>query len=171
MTFSVEANLKRPAPRTMCIQIIERFSVCRCIYYRHAVDPCPARAQRHHGLADPVLRVWHPGTFTDSDPHSVQEKTVFVGYACERHARTRGSLRHLHHGPIGSLWKRECEHFSTGVGSRQQRASVLAKAHRLSTTEESLTCGSTMLPPDFVFMPSGSPNLQRRTRRHCSHFF
>jgi hypothetical protein len=35
----------------MCIQVIERFSVCRCIYYRHAVDPCPARAQRHHGLA------------------------------------------------------------------------------------------------------------------------
>lgn len=59
-----------PPPPTMCIQVIERFSVCRCVYYRHSIDPCPARAQRGHG---------------------VQEKTVYVGYACDRHARGRGS--------------------------------------------------------------------------------
>jgi hypothetical protein len=45
----------------MCIQVVERYSVCRCLYYKHAVDPCAARAQRGH---------------------SVQEKTVLVGYAC-----------------------------------------------------------------------------------------
>jgi hypothetical protein len=51
---------------TMCIQVVERYSVCRCLYYRHAVDPCSARAQRGH---------------------AVQEKTVLVGYACESHSR------------------------------------------------------------------------------------
>lgn len=51
---------------TMCIQIVERYSVCRCLYYKHAVDPCSARSQRGHG---------------------VQEKIVLVGYACANHSR------------------------------------------------------------------------------------
>ncbi|EME46024.1 hypothetical protein DOTSEDRAFT_60729 [Dothistroma septosporum NZE10] len=52
----------------MCLQIVERYSVCRCLYHKHAVDPCAARAQRGH---------------------AVQEKTVLVGYACERHSKCR----------------------------------------------------------------------------------
>lgn len=54
----------------MCIQVIERYSVCRCLYYKHAVDPCAARAQRGH---------------------SVQERTVLVGYACQSHSRQRST--------------------------------------------------------------------------------
>ena len=53
---------------TMCIQIIERYSVCKCLYYRHAVDPCSAYKQRHH---------------------LVQERTVLVGYACSSHSVRR----------------------------------------------------------------------------------
>ncbi len=49
----------------MCYQIIERYSVCRCLYYRHSVDPCKAYGQRGH---------------------YVQEKIVLVGYACQRHS-------------------------------------------------------------------------------------
>jgi len=52
----------------MCIQIVERYAVCRCLYYRHAVDPCAARGQRGH---------------------VVQERTVLVGYLCEQHSRQR----------------------------------------------------------------------------------
>ncbi|EME82616.1 uncharacterized protein MYCFIDRAFT_136993 [Pseudocercospora fijiensis CIRAD86] len=52
----------------MCLQVVERYSVCRCLYYKHAVDPCAARAQRGH---------------------CVQEKTVLVGYACEQHSKYR----------------------------------------------------------------------------------
>ncbi|KAF2200282.1 hypothetical protein GQ43DRAFT_374239 [Delitschia confertaspora ATCC 74209] len=48
----------------MCYQVVERYSVCRCLYHRHAVDPCSAYGQRSH---------------------VVQEKTVLVGYACPNH--------------------------------------------------------------------------------------
>ena len=49
----------------MCIQIIERFAVCRCIYYSHAVDPCPKYGSHNHG---------------------VQHKEVLVGYCCKDHS-------------------------------------------------------------------------------------
>ncbi|KAF2720452.1 hypothetical protein K431DRAFT_226345 [Polychaeton citri CBS 116435] len=49
----------------MCIQVIERYSVCRCLYYRHSIDPCASRNTRGH---------------------QIQEKTVFVGYTCNNHA-------------------------------------------------------------------------------------
>ena len=49
----------------MCIQIIERFAVCGCIYHKHAVDPCPAANQRGHGITI---------------------RQVQVGYACSLHS-------------------------------------------------------------------------------------
>jgi hypothetical protein len=52
----------------MCYQLVERYSVCRCLYYRHAIDPCQAYGQ--YG-------------------HMVQEKTVLVGYACPTHSVRR----------------------------------------------------------------------------------
>lgn len=48
----------------MCYQVVERYSVCRCLYYKHAIEPCAAFGQRGH---------------------VVQEKTVLVGYSCSRH--------------------------------------------------------------------------------------
>ncbi|EAS29060.3 uncharacterized protein CIMG_07806 [Coccidioides immitis RS] len=52
----------------MCYQLIEVYSVCRCLYHKHAVDPCTAYGQRGH---------------------VVQEKVVLVGYACPRHSAGR----------------------------------------------------------------------------------
>ncbi|KAH8728267.1 hypothetical protein GQ44DRAFT_609345 [Phaeosphaeriaceae sp. PMI808] len=52
----------------MCYQVVERYSVCKCLYHKHAVDPCAAMGQRGH---------------------SVQEKTVLVGYACSVHSNYR----------------------------------------------------------------------------------
>jgi len=49
----------------MCYQVVERYSVCRCLYYKHAIDPCSAYGQRGH---------------------TIQEKTVLVGYACSLHS-------------------------------------------------------------------------------------
>ncbi|GME24845.1 uncharacterized protein LTHEOB_7539 [Neofusicoccum parvum] len=48
----------------MCYQVVERYAVCRCLYHKHAIDPCAQYGQ--YG-------------------HSVQEKTVLVGYACNVH--------------------------------------------------------------------------------------
>ncbi|KAF2127971.1 hypothetical protein P153DRAFT_293945 [Dothidotthia symphoricarpi CBS 119687] len=55
----------------MCYQVVERYSVCRCLYYKHAIDPCAG-----HG---------HRG-------HTVQEKTVLVGYACGVHSSHRSQV-------------------------------------------------------------------------------
>ena len=60
-------------PVNMCYQVIERYSVCRCLYYKHAIDPCAAHGQRGHGI---------------------QEKTVLVGYACSTHSNHRPQAYH-----------------------------------------------------------------------------
>ncbi len=49
----------------MCIKIVERYTVCGCIYYSHAVDACPAYGSRSHG---------------------VKTQQVLVGYSCTRHS-------------------------------------------------------------------------------------
>lgn len=48
----------------MCYLIVERYSICRCLYYKHALAPCAAHGQRGH---------------------YIQEKTILVGYACSVH--------------------------------------------------------------------------------------
>lgn len=53
----------------MCYKVVERYSVCKCIYFQHSIDPCSAYGQRGH---------------------SVQEKTVLVGYACAGHSARAG---------------------------------------------------------------------------------
>lgn len=58
---------------TMCYQVVERYSVCRCLYYKHSIDPCSAYGQRGH---------------------MVQEKTVLVGYACASHSSHRPETFH-----------------------------------------------------------------------------
>ncbi|CAC9892546.1 unnamed protein product [Aureobasidium pullulans] len=52
----------------MCIQVVERYAVCRCIYHRHSLDPCAAYGSRSHGIT---------------------ERIVFVGYKCPSHTNTR----------------------------------------------------------------------------------
>jgi hypothetical protein len=56
----------------MCYQVIERYSVCKCLYYKHLIDRCHARDQRGH---------------------HVQEKTVLVGYACSSHSSYNDIVR------------------------------------------------------------------------------
>src|SRR5271154_7194965 len=69
----------------MCYQLVERYSVCRCLYYRHAIDPCRSYSQCGHTL---------------------QEKTVLVGFACARHSvrRKEGLAQQIpHHGTVESI--------------------------------------------------------------------
>ena len=49
---------------TMCYFIVERYSVCRCLYYRHDIDRCSKYGQ---------------------EGHRPLEKTILVGYACHEH--------------------------------------------------------------------------------------
>ncbi|KAJ5121093.1 uncharacterized protein N7515_009054 [Penicillium bovifimosum] len=68
----------------MCYRVIERYSVCKCLYFEHSVDPCSSYGQ--HG-------------------HEVEEKLVLVGYACDRHTLCSDlSLSAVPSGAITSLW-------------------------------------------------------------------
>ncbi|KAL5350077.1 hypothetical protein ACLOAV_005114 [Pseudogymnoascus australis] len=49
----------------MCYRLVERYSVCRCIYYKHNIDMCAAANQQGH---------------------AIQEKTILVGYLCGSHS-------------------------------------------------------------------------------------
>ncbi|KAK6540204.1 hypothetical protein TWF694_009023 [Orbilia ellipsospora] len=48
----------------MCRRIIERYSVCKCIYYEHSIDKCP---------------------MAHAAGHVVEDKVVLIGYACPAH--------------------------------------------------------------------------------------
>ena len=52
----------------MCYLVVERYSVCRCLYYKHSIDMCAAYG---------------------TQGHPIQERTVLVGYACENHSAHR----------------------------------------------------------------------------------
>ena len=48
----------------MCVKVVERYALCRCIYYSHQVDACPAYGRRGH---------------------KVKTQEVLIGYTCSRH--------------------------------------------------------------------------------------
>ncbi|EHA48653.1 hypothetical protein MGG_17376 [Pyricularia oryzae 70-15] len=50
----------------MCYQLTELYSSCRCLYYQHAVDRCSSYGRRGH---------------------SIQQRTIYVGYACAVHSQ------------------------------------------------------------------------------------
>jgi hypothetical protein len=52
----------------MCYRLVERYSVCRCLYHKHNIDPCAAANQQGH---------------------RVQERTILVGYLCDLHSSRR----------------------------------------------------------------------------------
>lgn len=58
-----------PYTITMCYQLMELYSACRCLYYQHAIDRCAAYGR--------------PG-------HDIQQRTIYVGYACSAHTGHNG---------------------------------------------------------------------------------
>ncbi|KAF1985172.1 hypothetical protein K402DRAFT_309640, partial [Aulographum hederae CBS 113979] len=50
----------------MCFRIVERYAVCGCVYHVHGIDACSAYGR-----------------------HAVQDRVVYVGYACSRHSNSR----------------------------------------------------------------------------------
>jgi hypothetical protein len=50
---------------TMCYRLVERYSVCRCLYHKHSVDMCSDANQAGH---------------------TVQERTLLVGDLCSQHS-------------------------------------------------------------------------------------
>ncbi|KAI1645082.1 uncharacterized protein F4817DRAFT_193671 [Daldinia loculata] len=54
----------------MCYQLVELYTACRCLYYRHAVDRCSAYGQSEHHITT---------------------RSILVGYACQTHTISPGS--------------------------------------------------------------------------------
>ncbi|VUC28994.1 unnamed protein product [Clonostachys rosea] len=55
----------------MCYQVIELYSACKCLYYKHAVDWCMAYGR--------------PGHYTE-------QRTVYVNYACAHHSQSQSDV-------------------------------------------------------------------------------
>lgn len=86
----------------MCYLIVERYSVCRCLYYKHNIDVCPDYGRLGH---------------------LVQERTLLVGYACEKHS----------HYQKESLWSNGSESLNQstlagGVGDAHQGVKITSTA-------------------------------------------
>ena len=70
----VRIPLAKAAPDT-CLQLIERYACCGCVYYKHPVDPC---AQHQHQHAEGGRKKgWG----------DVQTREVKVGFACRFHSK------------------------------------------------------------------------------------
>ena len=70
----------------MCIKIVERYTFCRCIYYSHAVDACPAYGRRGHAIKTQEVLVGY-----DCSRHSVHPVTYSVDDAKVLSKRSEGS--------------------------------------------------------------------------------
>lgn len=55
----------------MCIQVIELYAHCKCIYYKHSIDPCSG-----HAITG----------------HKIISEEVSVGYSCSRHSSSSVDL-------------------------------------------------------------------------------
>lgn len=72
LTSFILPQTDKSVRHAMCYQIVERYAVCKCLYHRHAIDPC-----NNYG---------RPG-------HGVTEKTVLVGFACPDHGKRQRSSK------------------------------------------------------------------------------
>ena len=55
-----------PSASEMCYRLVERYAVCHCLYFIHAVDPCVLYGYKGHSTTDRIL---------------------LVGYLCSYHSR------------------------------------------------------------------------------------
>jgi hypothetical protein len=76
--FMWSLNRRRSKPfcvdetNTMCLQVVERYAVCHCVYVVHEVDACPMYGQLGH---------------------NVTIRTIYVGYLCPDHTSSSESIR------------------------------------------------------------------------------
>ncbi|KAF8460928.1 hypothetical protein BDZ91DRAFT_410212 [Kalaharituber pfeilii] len=43
----------------MCLRIVERYAVCKCVYFVHGVDQCNSYGMRGHIVTDKIVLVGH----------------------------------------------------------------------------------------------------------------
>ncbi|OBT70236.1 hypothetical protein VE03_00054 [Pseudogymnoascus sp. 23342-1-I1] len=116
----------------MCYRLVERYSVCRCIYYKHNVDMCAAANQQGH---------------------AVQEKTILVGYLLWlRQPRLSPPLAASTPQMMGSVFRSRRGRLAL-FPSRAVRARWLG---RVSLLLPSSTLQRAALGPDALVCPAPS---------------
>lgn len=107
----------------MCYRVLERYAVCRCLYHKHVINPCP-----HYGE-------WG---------HQVDEKTVLVGYACGVHADCAvDMLQEVNQTKTGENDRSDPQRDSTGLKEGQpvqeedpQQVDTCSRASRVGLEPE-----------------------------------
>ena len=83
----------------MCIQVVERYAVCGCLYYKHQVDVCPKSRKRSH---------------------EVRTREVFVGYSCPQHSSSA-----FYRQPSARPRRQAREEYQSDTPSRVDRSESL----------------------------------------------
>lgn len=108
----------------MCYQLVERYSICRCLYHRHSVDPCEIYGQRGH---------------------TVTERAVLVGWVCPRHTARHSeglSQRFLHRDTAESTHElataRHTVRRSEDLAQRLPHRDTAESIHELATARHTI---------------------------------
>lgn len=136
----------------MCIKVIEKYSVCRCIYYSHAADPCPAYGRRGHAVKTMEVLVGlscgrHPTS--NSDPAFIGGDKISTVSSDDSQVRT-GSTNSVESNDFQvrtAPTKREDVLKKTAVESTINsplRAQLLKKAQRVLETDEQFIPGGDL---------------------------
>ena len=104
----------------MCIKVVERYASCRCIYYSHDVDACPAYGRRGH---------------------TTKTQEVLVGYSCSKHTDASNLLTSRDYiSELSETGSRRENHLKDitveAAVDSPLRGQVLAKSQKVLDTDE-----------------------------------
>ena len=88
----------------MCIQVVERYGICGCLYYKHQVDACPNYRKRGH---------------------DVRSSEVAIGYTCPKHSSST-----LYRQPIARARRQAREKYQSDTPLRLNRTPVYTSPER-----------------------------------------
>lgn len=92
---------------TMCMRVVERYAVCKCVYFTHGIDQCSAYGRRGH---------------------LVQDKVVLVGHTCPSHSNMRFSAGNDDHSLLPFP-----EHIGSTCSSRSSGGGICSRTEHPST--------------------------------------
>ncbi|KAH8687212.1 hypothetical protein BGZ60DRAFT_342302, partial [Tricladium varicosporioides] len=69
----------------MCYLVVEKYSVCRCVYYKHNIDMCAAYGTQGHGIQERTTLF----PTTPQMKHIVFDNWIFMAIATSSVLRIR----------------------------------------------------------------------------------
>lgn len=124
----------------MCIKIVERYSFCRCLYYSHAIDPCPSYGK-----------------------HEVMFKEILVGSTCPSHSSSRTNEALLSDAKGLTTSTKESFRYENGLKATSTESKSYPGTHPVyeadvgtdSSLRARLLRRSRIIPGQKQFIPAG----------------